>query len=125
MGKGGVTDSVIEEAERQLLANELIKGRVLEASLLDPREACDAICSRTGADGVQIVGTKFVLYRKSEKPEAKPVKKTPAKRNPVKEGVRARKQAARKKREARKEYFHEAAVKAAIEKRRGKMEENG
>ena len=67
VGKEGVTDSVIAEAARQLEARELIKGRVLENALLSSREACDALCEALKADGVQCIGSKFVLYKKSEK----------------------------------------------------------
>ena len=65
VGKEGVTDTVIAEAENQLTARELIKGKVLENSLLTAREACDALCEACNADGVQCIGTKFVLYRRS------------------------------------------------------------
>ena len=119
VGKGGVTEAVIAEAECQLTANELVKGKVLESALAEPLEVSDAICAATGAEGVQIVGTKFVIWRKSDKKEEKkPAKPKAKKTNPVKAGIRARKQAQKKKREARKEYFHMAAVKAAIEKRK-------
>ena len=63
VGKGGVTDSVVLEAVTQLDARELVKGRVLEAALMSAREALDALCAATGADGVCTVGSKFVLYR--------------------------------------------------------------
>ena len=67
VGKEGVTDSVIAEAENQLTARELIKGKVLEAALMSPREVSDELCEATGADGVAVIGTKFVLYKRNEK----------------------------------------------------------
>ena len=67
VGKGGITENVIAEAATQLEARELDKGRVLEAALLTAREACDALCEALHAEGVQCVGSKFVLYKKSEK----------------------------------------------------------
>ena len=67
IGKGGVTDSVIEQAADALRARELIKGRVLEASLLTAREACDALCGACRAEGVQVIGNVFVLYKRNEK----------------------------------------------------------
>ena len=67
VGKSGVTDTVIGEAENQLTARELVKGKVLEGALMSPREVSDAICEATGADGVAVIGTKFVIYRFSEK----------------------------------------------------------
>lgn len=125
VGKGGVTDAVIAEAECQLSANELVKGKVLETAMLDPRDVSDAICAATGADGVQVVGTKFVLYRKSDKEKKGPAKqKSGRKANPVKVGIRARRQAMKKQREARNEYFRNAAVQAAIEKRKAREEQN-
>ena len=65
VGKEGLSDAVIAEAEKLLDAKELVKGKVLESAMLSPREVSDALCEATGADGIQIVGTKFVIYRKS------------------------------------------------------------
>ena len=63
VGKEGVTEAVAAEADNLLTARELIKGKVLEASMLTAREASDAICEAPGADGVACVGNKFVIYR--------------------------------------------------------------
>lgn len=126
VGKEGVTDTVIAEAENQLTARELIKGKVLEAALLSPREVSDAICEATGADGVAVIGTKFVLYRFSEKCQEErnqtgraKRKPTPvSKSNPVRKGAQARRMAAKKQREQRNEYFRQKAIDQAIERRR-------
>ncbi len=67
VGKDGVTENVIASAAEALRARELIKGRVLEASLLTAREACDALCEACRAEGVQVIGNKFVLYKRNEK----------------------------------------------------------
>ena len=67
VGKDGVTQAVAEEADRLLTARELVKGKVLETALMSAREASDAICEATGAEGVGCVGTKFVIYRFSPK----------------------------------------------------------
>ena len=64
IGKGGITENVVRQTEEALAARELIKGRVLDNSLLSAREACDALC---GADGVQVIGSKFVLFKQNEK----------------------------------------------------------
>lgn len=75
VGKGGVTENVVQEAENALHTRELIKGRVLETALLGAREVCDQLCARIGADGVQAIGTKFVLYRANrDLPEEKRIK---------------------------------------------------
>ena len=68
IGKAGITDAVVAEAQDALRARELIKGKVLETSLLTPREASDALCELCGADGVQCIGNVFSLYRPADKP---------------------------------------------------------
>ena len=123
VGKGGVTESVIAEADNQLTARELVKGKVLEGAMMTPREVCDEICEATGADGVAVIGTKFVIYRFSEKLQAERnqtgrAKRKPTKVNPVRKGAQARRQAARKVRQQRNEYFRQMAIDKAIERSR-------
>jgi len=126
VGKGGVTDAVIAEAENQLNARELIKGKVLEGAMMTPREVCDEICQYTGAEGVAVIGTKFVIYRFSQQLQDQrnqtgraKRKETPAgKKNPVRKGAQARRQAAKKVREQRNEYFRQMAIDKAIERDR-------
>jgi len=67
IGKGGITDSVVESVSAALKARELVKGKVLENSMLTAREACDELCRACRAEGVQVIGTKFVLYKRNEK----------------------------------------------------------
>ena len=129
VGKGGVTEGVIAEAENLLTARELVKGKLLEGALMSPREVCDEICEATGADGVAVIGTKFVIYRFSEKCQAernqtgrakrKPTPKS--KSNPVGKSLRAKRAAAKAQREQRNAYFREQAIEKAIERRREKQ----
>ncbi|MBQ5398342.1 MAG: YhbY family RNA-binding protein [Ruminococcus sp.] len=63
VGKGGMTEQIIKQAEDALTARELIKGKCLENSPITPREAADLICDAVSCDGVQVIGSKFVLYR--------------------------------------------------------------
>ena len=65
VGKGGITDNVVTQMTNALSARELVKGRVLEASMLCAREAGDELASRTGAETVLTIGSRFVLYRES------------------------------------------------------------
>ena len=65
VGKEGVTEAVAAEADRLLTARELVKGKVLESAMLTPRTVSEALCEATGADAVQCIGSKFVLYRQS------------------------------------------------------------
>lgn len=67
IGKGGITDNLVMSVADALKARELVKGKVLESSLLTAREACDELCERCGAEGVQVIGTKFVLYKRNDK----------------------------------------------------------
>lgn len=67
IGKGGLTENIIKQANDALTAREIIKCRVLEAAMLTPREACDMLAEACGADCVQVIGSKFVLYRRNEK----------------------------------------------------------
>ena len=67
IGKGGISDAVVTSVNEALASRELIKGRVLEASLLTAREACDELAQRCRADGVQAIGNTFVLYKRNEK----------------------------------------------------------
>ena len=124
VGKGGVSDTLLAEAEKLLEAKELVKGRVLETAMMSAREASNAICEGTGADGISCVGATFVIWRKSQKlEEAKKAKEKAAvtakkKVNPVKVGRQKRRAQAKAEKERRAQYFHDEAVKAAIERRK-------
>ena len=67
VGKGGVTPNIIKTISDALEARELIKLRVLENSEYTPREAAEEIAEATNSEVVTVIGTKFVLYRESEK----------------------------------------------------------
>lgn len=67
IGKGGITEEICFQVGAALEARELIKLRVLENSGYTAREAADIIAEQTDADVISVVGTKFVLYRRSEK----------------------------------------------------------
>ena len=67
VGKGGITENLIASVDAALKARELVKGRVLENSMLSAREACDALCEACRAEAVQVIGTRFVLYKRNEK----------------------------------------------------------
>ena len=132
VGKAGVTDAVVAEAENLLTARELVKGKVLEGALMSPREVSDELCAATGADGVAVIGTKFVIYRFSEKCQEErnqtgraKRKPTPiSKRDPVRKGARARRAAEKQVRQQRNAYFREKAIEKAIERDREKQLRN-
>ena len=133
VGKNGITETVIAEAENLLTARELVKGKVLEGALMSAREVCDELCEATGADGVAVIGTKFVIYRFSEKCQEERNQSGRAKRkatpvsksDPVRKGIRARRAAEKKVREQRNQYFRQMAIEKAIEREREKQLRNG
>jgi RNA-binding protein len=67
VGKNGIEDAFLKQVEDAIEARELIKISVLDNSEYSAREASDYICDRIKCDGVQAIGRKFVLYRKSTK----------------------------------------------------------
>lgn len=67
VGKGGINEAFLKQIEDALEARELIKISVLNNSEFTAREASDIICKEIQCEGVQCIGNKFVLYRKSEK----------------------------------------------------------
>lgn len=66
IGKGEITDNIVKQADDALKARELIKGKVLENSGYSSREAAELIAEKCGAEVVQVIGSKFVLYKKNE-----------------------------------------------------------
>ena len=67
IGKGGIDEETIEMVNLALEANEIIKIKILENAFLDTRSACNEVCEATGAEPVQCIGNKFVVYRESKK----------------------------------------------------------
>ena len=77
IGKNGVEDTFLKQLKEALEVRELIKIKVLENSGLAARETSDKICQAIQAEGIQAIGNKIVIYKKSTKnpkieiPEAK------------------------------------------------------
>ena len=67
IGKGGLTENSIAQIDEALEARELIKIRLLETAPLDAKEAAVEAARLTKSDVVQVIGTRFVLYRKRKK----------------------------------------------------------
>jgi RNA-binding protein len=66
IGKGGIGDNLVNQVNDALEARELVKVHVLNNSLMDTREACNELAQATGAESVQVIGNKFVLYKESK-----------------------------------------------------------
>lgn len=75
IGKSGITDNVVVQVQDALKARELVKGIVLENSLLTAREAGDTLARLCLAESVQAIGSKFVLYKENRTlPKEKKIK---------------------------------------------------
>lgn len=68
VGKGGMSGEIIKQAADAIQARELIKGKVLtETSPVSSREAAEMLAEKTGSEVVQVIGSKFVLYKRHPK----------------------------------------------------------
>ena len=66
IGKSGIGPEIVKQADDALIARELIKCRVLETSPYTSREAADLLAESVHADVVQVIGSKFILYRENK-----------------------------------------------------------
>ncbi|MDD5913138.1 MAG: ribosome assembly RNA-binding protein YhbY [Oscillospiraceae bacterium] len=71
IGKDGIGENLVKQANDALEARELVKCRVLENSMLTAREACDTLSVLTRSEQVQVIGTRFVLYRPTHRKDKK------------------------------------------------------
>ncbi|MBE6992445.1 MAG: YhbY family RNA-binding protein [Ruminococcaceae bacterium] len=110
IGKDGISDALVAQAKETLLAHELVKCRVLETALLTANEAADALAEATGADFVSAAGSTFVIYKNNPNKNNPKHAVAKIKRNPVKEGAKARAARAKIQREKRNEYFKNKAI---------------
>ena len=67
VGKGGVTEAMCKDIAEALRKRAPIKLRVLDNSGWTAKEAAEAVAEQTGADVVQVIGSKFVLFKRNEK----------------------------------------------------------
>lgn len=67
IGKGGITENVVAQADQALEARELIKGRVLPNCLEDPENIAMELAKEVSAEVAQVIGRNFLLYRLSKK----------------------------------------------------------
>ncbi|MBQ7834240.1 MAG: YhbY family RNA-binding protein [Ruminiclostridium sp.] len=66
VGKNGIGDELIKQADDALNKREMIKGKVHETCELTAREVCTELCGRLKAEPIQVIGTKFVIYRQNK-----------------------------------------------------------
>ena len=67
VGKGGVSDAMIKQADDALTAREIIKGKALETAPASAREIAEQNAAEVNAEVVHVIGRTFVLFRQNEK----------------------------------------------------------
>ena len=73
IGKEDITPSVIAAIDDYLSAHELVKVQIQEGSLMEPKEAANEIAEELGAEFVQAIGRRFVLYRRAADPDKRKI----------------------------------------------------
>jgi len=73
IGKEDITPTVIAAIDDYLSAHEIVKVQIQEGSLMEPKEAANAIAEELGAEFVQAIGRRFVLYRRAADPDKRKI----------------------------------------------------
>ncbi len=63
VGKSSITPEYVEAVSEAFNTKELIKLTVLKNCMDDPKEIAETLAGRTGAEVVQVIGKKIVLYK--------------------------------------------------------------
>ena len=71
IGKNEISGNTLVEIDNYLTAHEMVKVKIQEGCLLDPKEAANDVAAKLGAEFVQAIGRRFVLYRQN--PEKKQI----------------------------------------------------
>lgn len=73
IGKEEITPTVIAAIDDYLEAHELVKVQIQDGAILDPKETANELAQELGADFVQAIGRKFVLYRQASDPDKRKI----------------------------------------------------
>ena len=73
IGKDEVTPAVVSAIDDYLAAHELVKVQIQEGSLADPKETANAVAKELGAEFVQAIGRRFILYRQAADPDKRKI----------------------------------------------------
>lgn len=65
VGKNGIVDTLVTQVSDALKAREIIKMKVLEGAMLSPAEAAAELAEKTKSEVVQVIGNKFVLFKRN------------------------------------------------------------
>ncbi len=67
IGKGGITQNILNQISEALEARELVKVKLLDTSMLNAKDTANEVCNALNAEYVQSIGNRFVIYKASEK----------------------------------------------------------
>ena len=87
IGKNDLTDAAVKQASETMDSHELLKVAVQDGSGLTAKEAADKLAGQIGAQVVQVIGNRFVLYRKSSRPDSAQTRRPRACRRPTPGGA--------------------------------------
>jgi len=73
IGKDGLTETVVVSIDTYLEAHELIKVQLQEGAELDTKQTANEVAERLGAEFVQAIGRRFVLYRQAKEPDKRKI----------------------------------------------------
>ncbi|OZG53924.1 YhbY family RNA-binding protein [Pseudoscardovia suis] len=74
IGKNGITDATIKQADETIEKRELIKCQVLPDIGVDAKEAAQELCDKLHAEVVQVIGNRFVIYRESHRDDIEKIR---------------------------------------------------
>lgn len=74
VGKNDLTEAAIKQANETIEKHELIKCAVQDGSELTAKEAAEQLAERLGADVVQTIGNRFVIYRRSKRDDVEHIR---------------------------------------------------
>lgn len=74
VGKNDVTDTLVAQADETLEKRELVKFGVQDGSGLDAREAAAVLAGQLHAEVVQIIGNRFVLFRRTHRDDVEKIR---------------------------------------------------
>ncbi len=67
IGKNGISDSLIKQLQDALVSNEIVKCKVLNNCISTAKEMAILLSNKSDSDIVQVIGSRFVLYKKNQK----------------------------------------------------------
>lgn len=74
VGRNGITDAAIAQASETLDHHELVKFTILDGAPMDAKDCAEAFAGQLGAQVVQVIGNRFVLYRRTRLRHIDPIR---------------------------------------------------